>query len=129
MENIKSFRVGSDEYNVARANAFQQDEVLSLLSSSLILRLTAAGESGVSVDETLIQAMIFSMPFELKQRVDELLMSRIIRNGGKDFVSIKDFDGKVMDYNLLRTKVLMWNLEGFFTYWAKESENAKQAMK
>ena len=34
-------------------------------------------------------------------------------------VMLADVD--VMDWNRLRARVLLWNLEGFFTYWAEES--------
>lgn len=124
MSNVKSFTVGAETYNVARASAMQQDEVLSLLTQALIQRLVAAGQNGIEADESVIFAMTLAMPFALKQKLDELLMGRITRHGDTNPVTIRDFDGRVMEYNLLRAKVLMWNLEGFFTYWANEKSAA-----
>lgn len=128
MGAVKSFTVGTESYNVARATALQQDEALSLLTAPLIQRLIAAGQSGIDADEEVIFAMTLAMPFSLKQKLDELLMGRVTRQGTQMQVSIRDFDGHVMDYNRLRAKVLMWNLEGFFTYWASEKSAATQSV-
>ncbi|WP_289281568.1 MULTISPECIES: hypothetical protein [unclassified Methylophaga] len=128
MSVVESFTVGNTTYNVARASAVQQDEVLSILTAALIQRLVAAGENNIDADESVLFPMMMSLPFQVKQKFDELLMSRITISGREDFIGYKDFDGKVTDYNRLRAKVLKWNLEGFFTYWAEEKSAAIQAM-
>lgn len=120
MENVKQFTVDGTSYNVARASAVQQDEVLSILTAPLIQRLAIAGREGIDADESVVFAMVLAMPFNIKSKIDQLLMGRVSRNGESNNVTLADFDGKVMDYNRLRTKVLMWNLSGFFTYWANE---------
>lgn len=128
MSNVKTFEVNGESYNVARASAVQQDEVLSLLTQALIQRLVAAGDAGIEADESVLFAMVMAMPFALKNKLDGLLMSRIVKSGSDNPISIKDFDGKVMEFNRLRAKVLMWNLDGFFTYWAEERSAAIEAM-
>jgi low affinity Fe/Cu permease len=126
MSSAKSFTVGNATYNAARASAVAQDEVLSLLTQALIQRLVAAGKEGIEADESVLFPMMMAMPYQLKQKIDELIMSRISVAGRDDFVTIKDLDA--IDYNRLRAKVLRWNLEGFFTYWAEESRAAVEAM-
>lgn len=128
MSSVKSFSVGNVTYNAARASAVAQDEVLSLLTQALIQRLVAAGKQGIDPDESVLLAMMMAMPYQLKLKIDELIMSRISVAGRTDFVTIQDFDGKVIEYNRLRAKVLRWNLEGFFTYWAEENRAAVEAM-
>ena len=126
---IESFEVGSTKYNVVRASALQQDEVLSLLTQALVQRFIAGGQAGVPVDEEVIFSMSLAMPFALKQKLDSLLMSNITVSGENHKIDSKHFDGKVMELNRLRAKVIMWNLEGFFTYWAKEYESVIESMK
>lgn len=129
MDNVKSFSIEGISYNVARATAVQQDEVLSLLTSALIQRFAAAGQEGIPVDEKLIHIMMMAIPFQLKTHLDELLLGRVTKLGETNPVTPRDFDGRVMELNLLRAKVLMWNLEGFFAFWAKESAAAIESQK
>lgn len=126
MSSVKAFTVGNATYNAARASAVAQDEVLSLLTQALIQRLVAAGKEGIEADESVLFPMMMAMPYQLKQKIDELIMSRISVAGREGFVTIKDIDA--IEYNRLRAKVLRWNLEGFFTYWAEESRAAIEAM-
>jgi len=130
MSNTKTFTLGAETYNVARASAVAQDEVFSLLTQPLTQRLAMAAKNQKSSepDEAVLVFMMMALPYQLKEKIDGLIMSRISIAGRDDFVSIRDFDGKVMEYNKLRAKVLRWNLEGFFTYWAEENRAAIEAM-
>lgn len=125
-ETVKTFTLKGGSYNVARASAVAQDELLSLLTQALIQRLSAA-EPGKPVDEDVIFFMFLAMPHAAKLRIDELLLPRVFRNGTQHHVTLNECD--VMDWNRLRAKALIWNLEGFFTYWADASarEAASQA--
>jgi len=117
-ETVKSFTLKGGAYNVARASAVAQDELLSLLTQSLIQRLSAS-EPGKQVNEDVIFFMFLAMPNAVKQKIDELMLGRVYKKGTEQQVTLADVD--VMDWNRLRARVLLWNLEGFFTYWAEES--------
>ena len=117
-ETVKSFTLKGGAYNVARASAVAQDELLSLLTQSLIQRLSAS-EPGKQVNEDVIFFMFLAMPNAVKQKIDELMLGRVYKKGTDQQVTLADVD--VMDWNRLRARVLLWNLEGFFTYWAEES--------
>jgi|GEM_PF-3281109 len=117
-ETVKSFTLKGGAYNVARASAVAQDELLSLLTQSLIQRLSAS-EPGKPVNEDVIFFMFLAMPNAVKQKIDELMLGRVYKKGTDQQVTLADVD--VMDWNRLRARVLLWNLEGFFTYWAEES--------
>lgn len=127
MSSVKTFDIGGEQYNVARASAVAQDEVLSLLTQSLVSRLVAAGQDGTSVDEDVVLFMCMAMPFETKKKLDSLILSRVARNGesGRN-LSAADFDGKIMEYNKLRAQVLLWNLQGFFAFWAERKAEEKE---
>lgn len=117
-ETVKSFTLKGGSYNVARASAVAQDELLSLLTQALIQRLSAA-ERGEPVDEDVIFFMFLAMPHAAKLKIDDLMLDRVFKKGTQQQVTLNECD--VMDWNRLRAKALIWNLEGFFTYWADAS--------
>ncbi|MFT0547495.1 hypothetical protein ACMHYO_14330 [Allopusillimonas ginsengisoli] len=117
-ETVKSFTLKSGSFNVARASAIAQDELLSLLTQALIQRLSAS-KPGEKVSEDVIFFMFLAMPHQAKQKIDDLMLDRVYKKGTQQQVSIADSDA--MDWNRLRAKALIWNLEGFFTYWADAS--------
>jgi len=117
-ETVKTFTLKGGAYNVARASAVAQDELLSLLTQALVQRLTGAAP-GKPVDEDVIFFMFLAMPHAAKVKIDDLMLGRVYRKGTEHQVALAEVD--VMDWNRLRAKVLIWNLEGFFTYWADAS--------
>lgn len=117
-DTVKSFTLKSGSYNVARASAIAQDELLSLLTQVLIQRLSAAG-LGKPIDEDVIFFMFLAMPHNVKLKIDELMLDRVYKKGTQQQVTLNESDA--MDWNRLRAKALIWNLEGFFTYWADAS--------
>lgn len=117
-ETVKSFALKGGSFNVARASALAQDELLSLLTQPLIQRLSA-GEPGKPVDEDVIFFMFLAMPHQAKLKIDELMLDRVFKKGTEQQATLADVGA--MDWNRLRARALLWNLEGFFTYWADAS--------
>lgn len=121
---VKNFIVGSGSYNVVRATAAQQDELLSLLTQSIVTRLAASG-SGDPDDSTFIM-MFASLPYDMKRQIDALLLGNVTDAVNKVKVTSADFQGRMIELNQLRTEVLKWNFEDFFTFWANEVEKERQ---
>lgn len=130
MAAIEQFTIGATTYNVVRASAIQQDEILSMLNAPLAERLAALGIGEVP-EEDFVLNFVTALPFHAKQQFDSLLLSRVTKHGSESMLSIRDFDGQLFELNQLRAKVLMWNLAPFFTYWAsvikKSLDEAKKA--
>lgn len=124
MSTVKQFQVGSVTYNVARASAIQQDEVLSMLTSAIVECLQRIDANDLDDDDIMFN-FFTRMPFEAKQKFDGLMLARVFKHGTDQAVSSKDFDGAVLELNKLRALVLKWNLEPFFTYWASELRKAQ----
>lgn len=120
---VESFNLKHGSYNVARASAVAQDEVLSLLTQSLVQRLSVIDSSNKDTTEDTIFFMFLSMPHATKLKIDELMLSRVFKKGTEQQVTLTDVDA--LEWNRLRAKALIWNLEGFFTYWA-DVVSAKQ---
>ena len=121
---VKNFIVGSGSYNVVRATAVQQDEILSLLTQSIVTRL-AASENGNPDDSTFI-VMFAALPYDLKRKIDGLLLSNVTDAETKVKVTSSDFQGRMIELNQLRTEVLKWNFEDFITFWTTEVEKERQ---
>ncbi|WP_311514776.1 hypothetical protein [Oligella urethralis] len=121
---VESFNLKHGSYNVARASAVAQDEVLSLLTQSLVQRLSVIDSSNKDTTEDTIFFMFLSMPHATKLKIDELILNRVFKKGTEHQVTLSDVDA--LEWNRLRAKALIWNLEGFFTYWA-DVVSAKKA--
>lgn len=124
MKFVEQFTVGGVAYNVARASAIQQDEVLSMLTSAIVECLQRINPNDLDDDDIMFN-FFTRMPIEAKQKFDSLMMFKVFKNGTEQQVTAKDFDGAVLELNKLRALVLKWNLEPFFTYWASELKNAR----
>lgn len=131
-ELVKTFHIDGHSYNVARASAEQQDEILSMLTTDIVQRLEAlastSAAAGQAYDKPYLDDFGFnffnSLPFNMKKRFDELLLSQMTRQGEQMRLTVRDFDGKLMTLNKLRGEVLVWNLLPFFEYWANGIKEA-----
>lgn len=124
MKFVEQFTVGGVAYNVARASAIQQDEVLSMLTSAIVECLQRINPNDLDDDDIMFN-FFTRMPIEAKNKFDSLMMFKVFKNGTDQQVTAKDFDGAVLELNKLRGLVLKWNLEPFFTYWASELKKAQ----
>ena len=118
MDNVKTFTIDGESFNVARATAIQQDELLSLLSPALVNRLAASNTE--DLDPAALVMMFVSMPFETKRKIDSLMLSRVFLTGTESLVTADHFSGRMMAYSTLRAEVMRWNFDDFFTFWANE---------
>lgn len=131
-ELVKTFTIDGQAYNVARASAEQQDEILSMLTTDIVQRLEAlastSAAAGQPYDKPYTDDFGFnffnSLPFNMKKRFDELLLSQMTRQGEQMRLTVRDFDGKLMTLNKLRGEALVWNLLPFFEYWANGIKEA-----
>lgn len=125
-ELVKTFMIDGQGYNVARASAEQQDEILSMLTGDIVQRLEALASTAAAADQPYDKPygddfgfnFFNSLPFQVKRRFDELLLTQMTRSGEQMKLTVRDFDGKLMALNKLRGEALVWNLLPFFEYWA-----------
>lgn len=116
MSYVKSFTVGNLTVNAAMVSAVQQDELLSLLSAGLLSRAANAAQLGSDVGENLLIPYFMSMPQQLKKQVVGLLTQKVLIAGTETPVTVNDFGGKMVEWNTLLSQLILWNLEGFFTW-------------
>ena len=116
MSTIKSFTVGNATYNAVMASAVKQDELLSLLTGTIMERGLAAMRLGGELDDRILVPMFMSLPHDIKTRAAAILMERVVVHGGQVPVTVESFAGQMVNYNTLLSQLLQWNLADFFTW-------------
>ena len=116
MSYVKQFTVGNLTVNAAMASAVQQDELLSLLSESLLYRAHHSAKLGLGMGEQILIPVFMSMPQPLKKQVVGLLTQKVFVSGTDTLVTVNDFGGKMVEWNTLLSQLILWNLEGFFSW-------------
>lgn len=125
MSQVKSFTIGNITYNAVMASAIQQDELLSLLTASVMQRGLQAALSDSDMGDSILVPMFMAMPQEIKRQVADKLLHKTVVNGGKDLITIENFSGKMVDYNKLLSQLLQWNLADFFIWLGSVLKDAK----
>ena len=116
MSTIKSFTVGNATYNAVMASAVKQDELLSLLTGTIMERGLAAMRMGGELGDRVLVPMFMSLPHDIKTRAAAILMHKVVLNGGSVPVTVESFTGQMVNYNTLLAQLLQWNLADFFTW-------------
>lgn len=120
MSQVQAFTVGGKTYNAVMASAVKQDELLSMLTATLLDRSLAAANVGKVLDDTVVGPMMMAMPYATKVKVASIIMNSVFINGTEIPVTIEDFSGRMVEYNQLLAKLLMWNL-GDFSSWLRSA--------
>lgn len=113
---VKSFQIGSLTVNAAMASALEQDEALSLIGSGIIQRAAELARAGEQTGEVMLASMFATMPHQVKQRVSNILLSKVVTAGTETRVTVADFQGKMVQYNLLLAQLTLWNFDDFFIW-------------
>jgi len=116
MSQVKAFTVGAKTYNAAMASAVKQDELLSMLTAPLMERAMAAAQVGKELGDDIIGPMFMSMNYATKVKIAEILMNQVFLAGTSIPVTIEDFSGRMVEYNQLLAKLLVFNI-GDFSSW------------
>ena len=125
--NVKSFTVGEQVFNATMASAVKQDELLGLLSAKIFLGFEVASRKGETLGEKEIMVMLMTLPIETKNKIASILTEKVFLNGTQIPVSVKDFQGKMVEWNKLLAQLLQWNLSDFFDFtFAEVNQNSPQ---
>lgn len=115
---VKSFVVGNTTYRAAMASAFDQDKILSLLTGTVAERAMTARMIDTPLDTAFISSVIQALPHGVKSEVAGMLLSKCFVADTTAPVTVKDFQGRMMEYNRLLGELWVWNFDDFFTYLA-----------
>jgi hypothetical protein len=120
MSQVKAFTVGARTFNAAQASAVKQDELLSMLSGDLIGRAAVAAKIGKTIDEHIVVTMFMTMQYGAKTKIAEILMNQVFIASTTIPVTVDDFSGRMVEYNTLLAKLLVFNL-GDFSSWLQSA--------
>lgn len=126
MSQVKAFTVGAKTYNVAMASAVKQDELLSMLAPTLIDKAMVAAGLGKTLDDKIVQTMMMGMQYGVKLKVADIIMNQVFVAGTTIPVTVDDFSGRMVEYNELLAKLLIFNLGDFSSWLQSAIDDAKQ---
>lgn len=109
----------------AQASALKQNELLSLMSGRVAMAFNTCAQMETALDVKTMALSISTMPVEEKTKMGEILTEKAFFVGGQQ-VSIKDFQGKMLEWHFLLAELLIWNLADFFDLYSAEN-NGKTA--
>lgn len=121
------FEVGEKRYDVAMASAVKQDELLSILSRHMVIASSVAKQQGAELNENSVMIALMSMPVDIKKKIVDIVTEMAIEVGTTNRVSVKDFTGKMVEWNLFIARLIMWNLADFFDLLA--SANLEKSLR
>jgi len=114
--STKQFTIDNVTYNAVMASAVKQDELLSLLTGTIIERGLSVMRMGGELGDSVLVPMFMSLPHDIKTRAAAILMHKVVLNGGSVPVTVESFTGQMVNYNTLLAQLLQWNLADFFTW-------------
>lgn len=123
MSDKKTFTVGDINVEGFQASALKQDELLSLLTARLFQSFLNAGKLGADVSEKSLAIMLMALPHDTKAKVADILTEKVFLKDGVR-VSVKDFQGSMVSWNMLLAKLLNWNLSDFFELLRSDLQDA-----
>lgn len=126
MSHVKAFTVGSKTYNAAMASAVKQDELLGMLTAPLMQRGIAAAKVGKEIDDSVIAPMLMSMDHPTKVKIADIIMCQVFVAGTQIPVTIDDFSGRMVEYNMLLAQLLRFNLGDFSQWLSNVLEDVRQ---
>jgi len=126
MSQVKAFTVGAKTYNAAMASAVRQDELLSMLAADLIGRAMVAAKIGKTIDDHIVTTMMMGMHYAAKTKIAEIIMNQVFIAGTTIPVTVDDFSGRMVEYNQLLAKLLVFNLGDFSSWLQSAIDDAMQ---
>lgn len=116
MSVIKTFTAGEMTINAAMPSALEQDEILSLVSVPFIAHAGRVYADGGELTVKNVVLMLTAIPFNIKTRIAEVLLSKAFVASTKTRVTVNDFSGKMMTLNTLLAELFLWIYSDFFDY-------------
>lgn len=117
MSNVEQVTVGDATFNVAQAPANKQKELLLLIGPKV--SLNSATSKTVEIDTNLLFGVLLGMPEQSFNKISEIVLHKVVKNGSDDLIDIKSFQGNMVMYFQLVAEAVKVNLQDFFTYLDK----------
>lgn len=116
MSLVKTFTAGDITVNAAMPSAFEQDELLSMSSALFIAHAANVYKNGGELSVKDVALLFAAVPYHIKQRIEEVLLSKAMVAGTNTKITVNDFPGKMMTLNTLLAELFLWGYADFFDY-------------
>ena len=118
MSLIKTFTAGDTTVNAAMPSAIEQDELLSLVSATFVTYVgnICKNNPDATIDSKGTALLISALPHHIKQRMSDILLSKVFVASTNTKVTVSDFSGKMMTLNTLLAELFLWVYADFFDY-------------
>ena len=116
MSLVKTFTAGDITVNAAMPSAFEQDELLSMSSALFIAHAANVYKNGGELSVKDVALLFAAVPYHIKQRIEEVLLSKAMVAGTNTKITVNDFPGKMMTLNTLLAELFLWVYADFFDF-------------
>lgn len=123
MQDIESVKVGNITYNVVPASAIKQKELL-LIVGAIVAMNSATSQSEIS--ESMLLGALLRLPDTKFDIITDIVLHKVVTNGGHDLVTIDDFQGKMAEFFQLVARAIKVNLDDFFVWLDGENKEARK---
>ena len=127
MSNIGQAKVGDVTYNIAKASAVDQKRLLSLIGR--FIALNSASAQVEKIDANMVYGVLLTGGETLLDQISDIVLYKCMESGGKDLITIDNFQNRVHEYYMLVAEAVGVNLNDFFTYLDSVNAEAQKASK
>ena len=127
MSNVKTVKIGNEQYNVTQAPANNQKKLLSLIGAKIALNSAVAGVKKINTD--LLFGALLTLPENDFDEIANIVLYKTVKNGDDTIIDVGGFQNSITDYYRLVAHAIEVNLGDFFTYLDSVNEKTRTSQK
>ena len=114
MTTVSKIDIGGKSYNVPKASAVKQKQLLSLIGAKVALNSAAAKKD--TIDSNFLFGSLLTESEERFDIIAGIVLDKAVVNGSTIPVDVGLFQNKITEYYQLVAAAIAENLQDFFTY-------------
>lgn len=127
MSNILQITIEDETFNIPRASAVKQKELLTIVGS---LTAAATSQTGAEIDTDVLVGLLMRVNGETLTKLENILVNQCMLNGTTTgVITIDHFSNRILSYFRLIAEALKANLQDFFTYLDGINEQRRREIK
>ena len=127
MSNVKTVKIGDEQYNVTQAPANEQKKLLSLIGAKIALNSAVSGVEVINTD--LLFGALLTLREDEFDVIAGIVLYKTVKNGSETIIDVGNFQNSVTNYYRLVAEAIEVNLGDFFTYLDSVNKETKSDQK
>ena len=127
MSNVKTVKIGKEQYNVTQAPANEQKKLLSLIGAKIALNSAVSGVEVINTD--LLFGALLTLREDEFDVIAGIVLYKTVKNGSETIIDVGNFQNSVTNYYRLVAEAIEVNLGDFFTYLDSVNEKTRADQK